>query len=633
MASKDPILVLGDLTGGVNDSDSPFAIAAKQAVDARNVDFREGRLGSKRRGTVEINLTGSALNPPVAALIRHQPTNSVANDELWAIDSSGAIDRRVGGAWQGGVTAVNNFVAALTPAGDENGVSLHGKLFIAAQGSQDRLLVWDGTLLRWAGIAQPADPTVGGTGVGAYTGTRYFRIRYTEQVGGTTVRRSEPSNTVSLAPSGTGSGALVTKPAGTEATSSVAMDGQTHWEVEASVDNILFYRIATVAVGTATYTDTTAFTTGYSAFTLSERVGLYVPPRSARHVAVDEDRLVLGGSRFTAADDSTIYWSPVSADVGVGNDERIPTTTGNYLNLDGLDGGRINALVTGVSGNILVFKRRRVYKLVRTGVLTSAYDPYTESDARGSTLRGAVTGTDEAGVTCVYFIDPSCGLCRIGRLGVQDLAIPIRKTWARRAPSGNPWIIFYPELQQVWYGVSLDAGADKRVFVFEARYGANLYHDGVMSTATSAVVFPEITTLAERPHLGLATGIVKADSGTTDMTAGFAGYITSKPFEVGDGWTKFAIRASVLLAAASPATVAVTLNRNYGLELKTVNASLAAVGAEPHVQRALDNTTIGDCINIQVKLGDPAAFVGAQLAQAWSLDKLTMCCVYAEAAA
>jgi hypothetical protein len=626
------LLNLDDFRGGVNDSDSPTKLQPTQIVGARNVDFRDGALGAKRRGTAGIDMTSAAFDAELIAVMRHTPTDSVGNDELWGIDANGNIDRRVGGTWQGGVTTVNDHVAVNAGNYLANGVSLHGKFFIAAEGDEDRLLVWDGSVLRWAGIQQPPVPTLGDQGTGTLTGTRYYRVRYTQQVSGVTVRRSEPTDVVNITPSGSGASVRVTKASGTEATTSVFMEGQTHWEVEASLDNILFYRIATVAIGTATYDDSTAFTTGYSSNTLSEPIGTYAVPTSAKFVTVDEDRVLMAGAYFTAADDATVWWTPVSADPGVGNDERVPITTLNFISFDGLDGGGTRGLVAGVNGAVYVFKTKRVYKMVRTGILESAYDPITESTARGSTPKGAVAGLDANGLPCVYFLDPSKGLCRIGTQGVQDLGQQIRDTWQRwnNQATVQPQIVHYPELDQVWYAVPLDeADAPDLTFVFETRFNAPMYHDGRFAQALCFTLFPDADDVL-RPVMGteeieVTGGVLTVahfcDTGTTDGGTEYQGYTQSRIYVIGDLWNKFGVMAGILLGrASSGATISITMTRNFSsTDSVTVTASLTPVGAEPRVIVPMDDASISELNALQFQIGDASAS-----AQAWSLDQLVL---------
>lgn len=652
--AKPPILSIDDLRGGINNSDSPTKLAANEIVDARNVDFREGVLGTKRRGTEGIDLSGSVFDSPVIALIRHTPSNETSDDELWGIDENGNVDRRVGGSWAGGVAAVNDHVVVNSRNYDANGVSLHGKLFLAAQGTQDRLLVWDGTVLRWAGLQQPPDPTVADSAAaGSYSGTRYFRIRYVERnANDVVIRRSEFTNVVSLAPLGTKTGAVITKPAGTEATTSAFCEGQTDWEVEASIDNILFYRIATVDIATSTYTDTTAFSTGYSSNPLSEQAGEYVVPGSARHVAVDEDRVVMAGNFFEESLDSTVFWTPVNADDGVGNDERVPTATRQFIAFDGLDGGRVTALVAGVAGNVYPFKLSRVYKMVRTGIASAAYDPIAESYARGSVMRGAASGTDQNGVPCVYFLDPSVGLCRVGKNGVEDLAQRIRDTWRRRnlSPLIGPRILYYPGLDQVWYTsptgdaetvlsangnpilsatsdpIETSQTAPNLMVEFEVRYGATMFHDGLLGAAQSLGLFemegaglvPVIGTEEVSIGGGNDSSIHFADTGTTDSGTNFRAYVRTKPYTLGNLWTKFGLMAGAVLARAQAGTTLwIELIRNFGKETVEKTTSLAPTASEEHVIAPLDMAYLSGLNAVQLEFGDEAAS-----AQEWSIDQI-----------
>lgn len=648
-------LTLKDLRGGINNTDSPTLLADNQIVDARNVDFRNGSLGSKRNGTRGINLAGSIINSPVVAIMRHTPTNAISNDELWVLDENGNIDRRVGGTWSGGVARVNDNVVINSRNYEANGVSLHGKLFIAARGTYDRLLVWDGSVLRWAGFFQTPDPSLAETAVaGSYSGTRYFRVRFTAQnAAGATLRRSEPSNTISIVASGTKTGVIVTKPAGTEVSSSPFCEGQTHWEVEASIDNVLFYRIATVVIGTSTYTDTTALATGYSANPLSESIGEYIPPTSVRHVAVDEDRVMGAGSFFTEAEGATVSWTPVAADDGVGNDERIPTTTRNFIRFDGLDGGPVTMLLAGVAGNVYAFKDSRVYKMVRTGIAAQAYSPVSESYSRGATTRGACSGVDANGVPCAYFLDPSVGLCRVGKQGLEDLGKPIRDFWRTRNPTPaiGPRILYYPAIDQVWFTtptgaadqiqtsesafiVTADTGLDmintaqsapNTLVEYEVLYDGSMLHDGVLGTAQALGMFYRDTNLA--PVIGTQLTSIgggnnsymhDADIGTTDSGTPFRAYLRTKPYIIGGLWNKFGLMAAALIALATNAVnLTITMIRNFGVEQRSVSISLTPFGSESNVVKPIDNASMSDLNVIQLEYGDATA-----VDSSWSVDQM-----------
>lgn len=647
------ILEIKDIRGGINNSDSPTEIADNQCVDARNVDFRSGMLGSKRRGTRGLSVTSSIFNSPVIALFRYTPTNKTNQDELWGLDENGHLDRRVGGTWQGGVARANNHVVINATNYIANAVSLHGKLFIAAQGEQDRLLVWDGTVLRWAGIQQPPIPAVTEQGAGAFAGTRYYRIRYVaKNAAGAVVRRSEPSTAVSLVPAGAALGARITKPAGTEAAASAYSEGQTHWEVEASVDNILFYRIATVAIGTSTYDDNVAYATGYTSNPLSEAFGEYIPPTAGRFVAVDEDRLLIGGNYFSDAADATVSWTPVAGSLGVGNDERVPITSNNYITFDGIDGGGVTSIVAGVAGNVFIFKRSRVYKMARTGILSAAYAPTVESFTRGCDMLSATAGADATGLPCAYFIDSSTGLCRFGRNGIEDLGRPIRRTWYGHTPNPAipPRIIYYPALEQVWFTLPVNSGdvlqtsdqveihtalaPDDQIItsitvpglfgMYEARTGGIIFYDGIPASALALSLLyrdnglaPIIGTELKSIGGGNNSYIHEADIGVTDSNGNYRAYVTTKPYILGNLWDKFGLMAGALIAkAASGTTILLKMLRNFSIETRSVTISLTPASSEVSVVKGIDNASMSELNAVQLEYGDSAVS-----AQEWDLDR------------
>lgn len=649
-----PPFRITDIRGGINNTDSPTKIRDDQIVDARNVDFRSGALGAKRNGTEGVSLSGSILNSPCIAIIRHTPGNTTASDEIWAIDENGHLDRYVGGAWNSGsITKVNNFVGIRARSYEANGVSLHGKLFIAADTDYDRLIVWDGTVLRWAGFWQTPVPSVADSGVaGSFASTRYYRIRFVQQnSAGAVIRRSEPSNTVAFAPSGAKDGAVITKPAGTEVVTSVYCEGQTHWEVEASLDNILFYRIATVAIATTTYTDQVSASTGYATNTLSENIGEYQYPGAPRHLAIDEDRVVMAGSYFRIAEDATVWWTPIGAAFGVGNDERLPDSVQSYIAFDGLDGGRVTALVSGTSGSVYVFKLTRTYKMVRTGISAAAYDPINESFTRGATLRGACGGTDKEGVSCVYFTDPSVGLCRAGQRGVEILGRDIRKTWEGRnpAPAIGPRLVHYPLLDQVWYTLPTGTGDVVQTAVaaeiwtatndqiltaqtspglmaeYEVRHGSMMFHSGYLASAQALGLLASDTGLV--PYIGTASLAIgggnnsvlhQTDIGTTDGGTTFQAYVKTKQYTLGDLWTKFGVMAGILLTkAASGTSFLLRMIRNDGVETRDITVDLSPAGAEPSVVKPMDNSSMSELNSIQFQYGDSAAS-----AQVWDVDEV-----------
>jgi hypothetical protein len=293
-----------------------------------------------------------------------------------------------------------------------------------------------------------------------------------------------------------------------------------------------------------------------------------------------------------------------------------------------LSGGGIQALVAGVNGAVYVLKRSRIYTMVRTGILASAYDPVTESWSRGATMRGAVAGLDEHGLPCVYFLDDAKGLVRIGQRGVEDLGGNVEFMWKRRNKLATvpPRLIHYPELDQVWYSVPIDtATRPSLLFVYETQYGASLYHDGLPATAQAFTLFQR-PSLTMRPVFGTNSSPLEfggtsrvhyGDVGETDNGVPYLAYLTTRPFAIGQVFGKFGVMSAIVIATASVATILVRLIRNMGVEILDRTISTAADGDEGYVVRPLDSLSLSGLNMLQFHLGDEVASK-----QAWSLEQL-----------
>lgn len=446
---------LRSFRGGQNSTDSPTALADDAVVEATNVEWRASSLGERRRGAVAIDGGDDDVLVPheqVTFLYRHLPTNSPAESELWALGTStngaSTLARRAN-TW----TAVSPLDAIVLANGAQyqlQAQTLHGRLFIAYKSAEDRLHVWDGVTLRRCGLAEPAGPPTGSdNGSGTFATTRYYRVRFTEQAGGITARRSEPSETLTFAPSGTGSGVEITRPA-------IVDEGETHWELEASLDDANFYRIATQALASNTYVDTTAANTGYTAGVLSDTIGDYNLIGSGEFVVADQDRLLIGGSFNDANLASRVSWTPVFNDPGVSNDERIPIATDNFQDLDGFEGGRLTGLSTNINGYIYAFKQSHIYKLVRTGVRQQAYEAIPLTKSRGALKGSVVNAFDEQGRPGVFFLDPDVGGCVLGANGLQQCGADILDIW--RTVNLNASVVaravYYPDARQVHWWIA-----------------------------------------------------------------------------------------------------------------------------------------------------------------------------------
>lgn len=628
MAKKD--FVISSLRGGLNDTDPPIMLDPDQLTVADNVEFDAITLGARRLGCTAVTLSGGLGANPIAFLYRNIPSNDETGAELFAMSTTGAaVTMEYKDTSWHAVTFTDTPTATSPYAYEWCAASIHGKLFLAYKSGTDRLHVRDAgaTNFRRSGLATPAAPSAANTGGGTYSGTRYFRVRYTVQSGGSTIRRSEPSSSTTFAPSGAGLSARITKPASIS-------ESETHWEVEASLDNANFYRITTVVVGTTTYDDSTAFGTGYAVSgVLSEDSGDYTVLHSAKFLAVDGDRLLLAGAWEQSALSSRFTWTPVYNDPGVGNDERSPLDTDNFIDLDTYEGGEITDLSNTVNGYTYVFKRSHTYQMTRTGLRTRAYDAHALSKTIGAIPHSVVEGIDEQGRPCLYFVDQNLGPCRVGAGGVQTCSRDVLTTW--RTLNRDTVVVvrglFYPASRQVIWHLSTGSATTPDVrMVLQTDLTRQTNYDGIrkgwakhtgtIAGATSCCLFASnIDAGTARayslvPFIGTTTGtILRCDTGTTDNGASFIARMVTAPVSLAGILNKFGVMAGALMAkAASGVTLTVNILRDFGLETaKSVTAiSLTPFGSETTVIAPIDNLSDASNKVVQIEFTDDIPSTG-----------------------
>lgn len=645
--------VIKSLRGGVNNTDPSNLIDTDQCVEMENVELHTSAMGSKRLGTAAINL--SSATPfqdtnldAVTFLFRHLPNDLQSDAELWAlVQDLSAQDyglMRKTSTWAevfplDGIKVESGYGLRI------NAVSFHEKMFIAYKTTiaLDRLHVWDGTTVRRVGLAQPtAAPTVADEGSGSFTGKRYYRIRYTVQNGsGATLRRSEPSESVSITPSTTGAGITVTKPV-------TIGENETHWEVEASINDVDYYVIATVVVGTTTYNDEiSAYTVGYAAgHLLSADIGDYTVPGAAEFLIVDDNRLILGGSLEDPTLSSQLSWTSVFTEVEMdGNDERIPLDSDNTVGLDGTDGGSLTGLSRPVRGTFYAFKDSAIHMASRSGIRSRAYDVECLTKERGALKGSVVNAFDQIGRPCVYFLDPVMGPCRLGAMGLQICSWDILTTWqeinleAVRVSHG----IYYPDNQQIRYWIATgDSLFPNQMLVVHldlmrdgengARRGWVTWSEGRSTTALCSCLFSDNiddnTTRSRKlvPLVGLIESdgnrdmIQRCETGFLDSGNTYTARIISAPFFIGNLLNKIMVMSAVLLAkAASGVSLAIRVIADFGADttkVKDVNSiDLTPTASEEQVIRTLDNESLGDIRSVQFEFGDLSADSGV-----WSLN-------------
>lgn len=641
MASRSPTpLVISSLRGGLNSTDPAISLAADQCTAAENVEWVVSTLGERRRGMTPIDLTGSGLTAEsdVVFLGRHLPTNDESAAELWALGVTGTSTStlaRKDTAWHG-VTVSDAIDLASGTQYHISAVSLHGKYFIAYNSNVDRLHVWDGTFRR-TGTTQPGNaPTAANAGSGSLTGTRYYRVRWTVQVAGITKRRSEPSSTLTFAPSGSGASITVTRPTDDS-------EGATHWELEASTDNANFYRVSTIAIGTTTYSDSAVYVPGYSAFPLSEDIGDYALLPSCRYLATDEDRLLMFGSYENDALGSRFAWTPVNGGPGAGNDERSETDTDPFLDLDGFDGGRLTGGSNPVNGVVYAFKRQRIYRLVRTGNRSAAYAANCLTKSRGAIEDSLVEGIDEAGRPTLYFLDPQVGPCRIGANGLQYCGADIYTTWKTVNLNATTIVcraLYYPDSKQVHWWVATNGSNTPNLRIVlhtqEARTDdvGNVRRGWTTFTGTGAqakavCLFADnidagiARSFTMRPFIGVTNAngrIHRGDTGDDDSGDSYVATETTRPYAPASILNEFGVMAGALLAKAAAATsIAITAVRDFGIETLPVTADLSPSGSETLVIKSLDNLSFSELKAVQITFADP---VGT--GKRWELHQFAM---------
>lgn len=635
--AKSGDLIITDLSGGLNDTDPATSLEPNQCTVVENIEFWQAPCGARRLGSSAITLSASLSGKTaVTFLHRHLPTTDITAAQLWVFATTVGVSSQL--AYKDTAWHDVSFVDAITNTGvypyQIRALSLHGKLFFAYKSALDRGHVWDGTTLRRIGLAEPAAPSAANTGVGTFSGTRYYRVRYTIQVAGTTTLRSEPSDSLTFSPSGTGTAARVTKPA-------TISESETHWELEASLDNTNFYRIATTVVGTTTFDDSASSAVGYATGTnvLSEDVGDYTVPPSCRYMIADKDRLVLAGSFDSDTQASVVRWTPVLNDPGVGNDERIPIDTNNLLNLDGYEGGGITGLAS-LGGVIIVFKYGHIYRLVSTGQRDQAYEPNVISKSRGAIEGSVIEGVDQFGSPCLYFLDPKVGPCRIGAGGLLWAGADILVTWRTvnlNAATVQARAVYYPDKQQVHWWVATGSADipslrlvlqtdDTRINEEGVQFGWARHSGGTVAGLAACLFSTNIESNTTRslnlkPFVAVGNTVQMMDTGNTDNGVTYTATLTSHPFLVsGTTINQFAFRTVTVIGDANAnAAVAVGLIRDFGLETNTKERTFAPELSETLVIKDIDDLVMDEARAIQIQLTD-----GSENTGQWTIHHIAL---------
>lgn len=628
--AKGSDLTILDISGGIDETESPHLLPDNKCVQAENVEFFFSSLGERRLGCESVNLSGSGLDSEniIVHLGTHLPSlERFVDTQLFAVgctrDISVTIAHRANGIWSA-ITPVDAILPTTPDVLRIKSASVHNKWFVAYKSAVNRMHVWDGTRLRPCGVGQPATPAVANSGTGALTGDRIYRVRFVvKDSENTVILRSNPTDEVAWTPNGVSSGVLIFRP-------DLIGEGETHWEIEGSNGDGNFYVLATIEIATTSYIDTVADPLNFADGTLSEDAGDYDLIPSARFVVVDQDRVIFGGSYEDPEKDSRISWTPVWGAPGVGNDERIPVSTDNFEDLDWMVGGGLTGVSDPINGSFYVFKHSRIYKLQRTGQLTGAYAAFLLSATRGALEGSVVNGVDEYGRGCVYFLDPQAGPARVSSGGLQFMT-GLRTTWLTVNSDADMVVshgVYYPDKQQVhwWLATQYSHSPNLKIIsqITEIRSsedgttGGWTTANGTIATAWCSCVLPELVQdlstgsaiISFRPYGGFQTPnfIQRLDVGQDDNGNKYRAVIKTKPYIMGGLLNKWGGMASALMATSvtDPSVeINIKMIRDFGVESTQITTNFLPLKSEDIVIKRFDDSRMSDATAIQIEFSDP----------------------------
>ncbi len=646
---KTGLAWIDDLTGGLNDTNAPHDLADHQCQVAQNVEWITTRFGQRRQGGADgIHATEPWTSGfSLIALMRHTPTADEGAAELFAVDNQATpVMARMAGS--------NQFVAvtvadAWAAAGRQyiNGVSLNGKFFIAGDTAVDRIHVVESGVMRRAGLATPAAPTVANTGAGTYAATvRYYKVQWIN----TTVTPfvfSELSPAVSFTPSGTGTHARITRP-------STPGESETQWRLYGSPDGVNYYVIGGVVTGTTTIDDNTAPSAYPDVFPTFAGVptdaDYFTPPISPKYLLADDDRLILLSSWETPSMASAVMWTPVlgttPAAYVVADDERVPST--NRLDLDRQNGGGITGGAL-MGRSLWVFKASQIHELARTSNVDQPFQPVWSTKALGAlTHKSIVQGEDDHGQECLYFLSQR-GPYRIGPGGLEYLGRDIEGTWntVQQAPSTPAFGVWHQQKRQVlWWVTTGAASSPNKVLVFHVRHGRRAENGDVRggwavftegyADALSAAMFANTLgatmSLDLKPYVGQkwtsglpdgpcikydAAGVVTDRGG---LATTYIARVKTKAFAPNGQGGRGAVQHLYVLGTPANRALGVDVVRDFGDETRSGTATLPSSAAASRVLvKVEDDACAQDAMYVEIIVDDD---VTPASSAAWTVDSV-----------
>jgi hypothetical protein len=643
MPQADQNFNFTDLRGGRNRNDPPEDVDANQVLEALNVDYAEGQIAHRRNGSSASPglgfVSGGPWNAIVTSWTRYLPDFFEKNAELWAVDGSGMVARiKASTLWAQ--------MAMKTPFVDEtsrvNWVTFNEKLFIFGPTGVNRSQVWDGTQVRYMGLAPPGPPVLAAAPAGNVTDTRrYWASVVQKTAAGVVIRRSELSHDyVELTPNAQDVTVVPTVYPG---------EGETHWELwgaskQDSYGIQHFVGDAVIGVGV---TDSGALIGRSPA-----PIGTYLLPPAARYCVADGDRLILGGIQATApaagfaevpGKISRIWYTPRLGSLDVSDDERIPITVGNasipairnYLDIT----EPLSGLGGPVQGSFFAFAYRRTYRLSPTGDVTRPYTRVPLGVPYGCIHDKSVClAEDESGNSALYVCGHK-GPWRIDNNGPVQCNWDIQDVWATvNMEATIPChTIYHADLHQLWVYIATGAAnVPNERLVFDTRQGRRhatkgvIYGwtraQGISTNAYCSVMFA--TTMGATmskvlsPYASYSGGslLLKCDDPATvdDVGNPYQAYIqkvlvppAANRTRVGNAWALVKAQAGVNLASA--------ITPDWGImPAKIIPASFAPKATESWAWREFEDSAYGDIQeSVIAYIGDTGPVSGP----AWTIDR------------
>ncbi len=635
----------------------PTNIPEGLSAESMNIILEKGTIGRKRRGSAAQAFSGSTITT-YEQIFRFTPAqdDTAAETIIVSIVSATNEIHRVAG----GTTAVELTLtdAIATAPHLVRGATLNGKFYLAYDSAVNRLHVFapaeSTTTVRRAGMAAPAAPTVADQGSGSLPAyARYYRTA--ERVkSGSTILRQSLLGTVStvFTPAGTGQYARVTKPADEG-------EGATHWVVygaeqitedSGDVGPGVFYELAETAVATTTYDDDDDPAT-YDENDEAPDEGAFTPFPSVKYLLSTGERLIgLGVWESSAGDSMTpragrLYFTPVLDTTDTDDDERISNTTDfqGWIDVARNAGAEDRALGGPMDGAFFAFQSRGVYMFVPTGNANAPYKRITLSPELGAVSQESTfMGEDEAGRSCLYFLDPVRGPYRYGARGLQWLGYDVQDVWATVNLAATTRVaagVWDAEKRAAVWGIATgSANVLSEIIEFFAREARATVTEGtrggwVRAAGASAFTFRCVALLPEtygatmsralKAYFGHSTKLLRwnDESVQQDDSVSYQAYAIDRARDTGRFEQRKRITEPYLQAgAATGVTITASLGRNFGDETaRTGTVSLSAVGSETRVLRKFEGLELADAQVIQITLGDSAAANNA-----WTLDELNI---------